>query len=79
MAEWMPLVWKQIVDTAGEKNVTEWAKKQECWEAVQLLDVQISRELERSWQRGIRSRMSERSQQETHKTFRAKKENGLHG
>jgi hypothetical protein len=30
-----PLVYERIVDTAGTRNVTEWAKKKECWEAVQ--------------------------------------------
>lgn len=43
---WMPTVWRAIIDGAGERNVTEWAKKPECWEAIQLLDVEITEELE---------------------------------
>ena len=30
-----PLVYERIVSTAGTRNVTEWAKKKECWDAVQ--------------------------------------------
>lgn len=33
-----PLVYERIVSTAGTRNVTEWAKKKECWEAVQAID-----------------------------------------
>lgn len=33
-----PLVYERIVSTAGTRNVTEWAKKKECWEAVQGID-----------------------------------------
>lgn len=44
--DWMPLVWEAIVDTAGTQNVTEWAKKIECWHEIQLLDVSIPADLE---------------------------------
>jgi hypothetical protein len=43
---WMPIVWNAIVDSADERNVTEWAKKESCWDVIQLLDVEISEELE---------------------------------
>jgi len=43
---WMPLVWQSIIDTAGNRNVTEWAKKEECWSEIQLLDLTISTDLE---------------------------------
>lgn len=33
-----PLVYERILGTAGTRNVTEWAKKKECWEAVQTID-----------------------------------------
>jgi hypothetical protein len=46
LEEWMPMVWEEIRSTAGERNVTEWAKKKECWEQLQLLDVPINSELE---------------------------------
>lgn len=44
--DWMPIVWDAIVTTAGTRNVTEWAKKMECWHEIQLLDVVIPKELE---------------------------------
>jgi hypothetical protein len=50
--DWMPIVWQTIVDTAGERNVTEWAKKTECWHAVQSLDLSISTELEAQLREG---------------------------
>jgi hypothetical protein len=49
---WMPDVWNEIVTSAGQRNVTEWAKKKECWERVQLLDVEISPELEEELSEG---------------------------
>ncbi len=46
MNAWMPEVWDAIVTTAGVRNVTEWAKKSECWYEIQLLDVTIPLALE---------------------------------
>jgi hypothetical protein len=46
MTEWMPEVWNAIINTAGTRNVTEWAKKTDCWYEIQLLDVAIPPELE---------------------------------
>lgn len=46
MSDWMPVVWDAIVTTAGTRNVTEWAKKPECWHEIQLLDVAIPPALE---------------------------------
>jgi hypothetical protein len=44
--DWMPDVLGCITDTARGRNVTEWAKKEECWKAVQELDLPIPEELE---------------------------------
>jgi len=38
LEDWMPVVWEELVDSAGQRNVTEWAKKRECWEYIQLID-----------------------------------------
>lgn len=46
MDDWMPVVWAAIVETAGDRNVTEWAKKEECWSEIQLLDLSIPDALE---------------------------------
>jgi len=43
---WMPIVWDKIVATAGSRNVTEWAKKEECWVEIQLLDLVIPVDIE---------------------------------
>ncbi|MDC0082497.1 AIPR family protein [Emcibacteraceae bacterium] len=39
--DWMPIVWESLIETAGSRNVTEWAKKEECWAELQLLDLDI--------------------------------------
>jgi len=46
MTDWMPIVWDALITTAGTRNVTEWAKKSECWHEIQLLDVAIPPALE---------------------------------
>lgn len=48
LREWMPLVHDCITETAVEqdKNVTEWAKKPECWAVVQNLQLEVSSALE---------------------------------
>jgi hypothetical protein len=43
--EWMPVIYKSIVTTAGERNVTEWCKKEECWRDIQMLDLEVPKEL----------------------------------
>jgi len=47
LMEWMPVVHDSITEMAfGQgKNVTEWAKKTECWAAVQNLSVEVPDEL----------------------------------
>ena len=45
MYEWMPVVLDCIIESAGERNVTEWCKKKECWRTVQLAEVEISEDL----------------------------------
>lgn len=34
---WAPLVHSALVQTAGSRNVTEWCKKLECWQALQRI------------------------------------------
>lgn len=50
--EWMPLVYEKILATAAGRNITEWAKKPECWQAIQLLDVTVPDELEKELREG---------------------------
>ncbi|MCA1788734.1 MAG: AIPR family protein, partial [Thioalkalivibrio sp.] len=46
LREWMPVVHQGIIDSAGARNVTEWAKKEEAWRYIQTLPVTLSHELE---------------------------------
>jgi len=55
LRDWMPRVHEIITETASEKgkNVTEWAKKPECWAVIQHLDVEIPVELEEALGEGL--------------------------
>ena len=55
LRDWMPRVHESITETAFEKgkNVTEWAKKPECWAVIQHLDVDIPVELEEALGEGL--------------------------
>lgn len=50
--DWMPVVMDKIVETAAGRNVTEWAKKSQCWEEIQLIDLTIPAELEKELREG---------------------------
>lgn len=50
--DWMPIIWEKLVETAAGRNVTEWAKKGNCWEAMQLLDLTIPEGLEKELREG---------------------------
>jgi hypothetical protein len=52
MYDWMPLVYEQIIVSAGTRNVTEWAKKEECWHRVQTVPVTLSPQFERELSEG---------------------------
>lgn len=40
-AEWVPRIHAAIVETAGKRNVTEWCKKEACWEAIRALELSV--------------------------------------
>lgn len=44
--DWMPDVLDQIIETAEGKNITEWAKNEQCWNAVKEMELVIPEELE---------------------------------
>ena len=44
--KWMPEVLDRIIKTAGVRNVTEWAKSEQCWVALKELELEIPEELE---------------------------------
>ncbi|QYU68679.1 AIPR family protein [Leptolyngbya sp. 15MV] len=38
-ALWAPLIHKAIVESSGKRNVTEWCKKEGCWEVIRSLNL----------------------------------------
>lgn len=44
-ADWAPLIHSEIVSSAGSRNVTEWCKKDDCWQEIQLLNLPLPTEL----------------------------------
>lgn len=52
LSDWMPVVRDRIIETAQGRNVTEWAKKEDCWKAVLELDLPIPEELENELSEG---------------------------
>jgi hypothetical protein len=46
MRSWMLPVYDEIVTSAGNRNVTEWCKKEECWSQIQTLSVATDSDLE---------------------------------
>lgn len=37
LSEWAPLIHSRIIETAAKRNVTEWSKKEGCWDAIREL------------------------------------------
>lgn len=50
--DWMPQIYDEIVESAGESNVTEWCKKEDCWRNMQTLDVSVPAALEEELSEG---------------------------
>jgi hypothetical protein len=46
MYGWMPTIWQELSRSAGQRNVGEWCKKEECWRAVQTLGLEVPQDLE---------------------------------
>ena len=45
MRAWAQDISQVIRDSARGRNITEWAKKEECWQATKALDLEIPQEL----------------------------------
>lgn len=39
LGEWAPHIHACIVESAGKSNVTEWCKKEQCWDAIKALSL----------------------------------------
>jgi hypothetical protein len=50
--EWMPVVHRELVESAGERNVGEWCKREECWRHIQTISVEVTPALERELSEG---------------------------
>lgn len=50
--DWMPDVLDRIIETAGGKNVTEWAKNEQCWKAIKEMELVVPEELEAALSEG---------------------------
>ena len=44
--DWMPDVLDQIVQTSNGRNVTEWAKNEQCWKVIKEVELIVPEELE---------------------------------
>lgn len=42
---WMPEIFKELIESAGNKNVTEWCKQEACWRHMQTLGLNLAPEL----------------------------------
>lgn len=45
--DWMAVIHQQLVTTAGERNVTEWCKKEACWVHIQTHGLPVPADLEK--------------------------------
>ena len=41
LSVWVPIIHSAIVDSAAKRNVTEWSKKEGCWDAIRNLALAI--------------------------------------
>ena len=46
LREWMPDIHEEIVNSANERNVTEWCKKKDCWATIQSMDLILENDFE---------------------------------
>lgn len=44
---WCPEIFDKIIETAGDRNVTEWCKKEDCWQEIRGLKLPVPAKLER--------------------------------
>lgn len=44
---WCPAIFDKIVESAAERNVTEWCKKEDCWDVIRSLKLPVPAKLER--------------------------------
>jgi hypothetical protein len=39
--DWAPRIHQALIQSAGRSNVTEWCKKEDCWEHIKTLDLAV--------------------------------------
>lgn len=55
LRDWMVRVYKEIVKTSKGTNVTEWCKKEKCWNELRQLDWEIPDYIEKEYLEDIRT------------------------
>ncbi|MDC0176164.1 AIPR family protein [Planctomycetaceae bacterium] len=53
LSSWMPEVHEEIVESAGDRNVTEWCKKKECWTQIQSMSLSFEAGFENELAEGL--------------------------
>jgi hypothetical protein len=53
LRSWAHKINEAITTSAGGRNVTEWCKKEECWEAIRKINASLSDHLPLEWQTQI--------------------------
>jgi hypothetical protein len=49
LRSWSHIISKTITSSSGGRNVTEWCKKEECWEAIKSLNLPLPECLPAEW------------------------------
>jgi len=55
--DWLPVVHETLIASAGDRNVTEWCKKPECWTQIRMLSL--------TWAAGLEGELGETSREPT--------------
>ena len=50
---WIPLIHEEIVLSAGDRNVTEWCKKSDCWARIQTMNLPLDPHFEEELSEGL--------------------------
>ncbi len=53
VSSWIPRIHEEIVLSAGERNVTEWCKKSDCWARIQTMNLPLDPHFEEELAEGL--------------------------
>jgi len=49
---WMPKIYEEMLRSGQGQNITEWCKREVCWHAIQLLELEVPAELQKELAEG---------------------------